>query len=179
MTILKILFRPLSNEQKVTIYTSLIAGLVGLFGVLMGVMLNERVVMKQSLIQQQVTIIQKRMDLISHFSKLINSKPRAEELANVMSIYAEIISSSKTQDKSTVFQVLPYSGEFVNLQADYASTIQIIAWSFCEKTRQAVRDLPREVSWYQIDRESHLKVLNMMSDEIYCFTSADKEVKIK
>ncbi len=169
------------EESKIALIVAVVSLVTTIAGTMLGSYFTRSQWEAQSSLEQRRAIIDQRIHLIERLSVLMNSTQRPAILQKLFDAEASIAQAHLAcitdelakkpvpkfcDEKQDPLAVLPAHQEMVKLNADYASTLQLAAIYFGQKTRQAISDLPKNVQWWE---QKPNAVLMAMQDELTQF----------
>jgi hypothetical protein len=151
---------------RVVVGTALLAFLGALLGTFLSGYMQESLWKKKTTYEERRLILNERIKLIDRFSKIINMRPKVRTLqeftelqADIAKLNASCIKKGKTGglDKKECFpqeniiEVMKLTNERAELNAEFASTMQLVVVHFGPKTLKAAESYSKIGAWWEAD----------------------------
>ncbi len=175
-------------EKKFSLWVSVGTAALAFVGALAGTFLagymQENLWERQSSHEERRLILNQRVELIERASVIVNKAPIADSLNDYAVLQAEIAKLNadcvKTDEKGGLDQSQCFPQEslienmkFINgradLNAEFASTIQLVSIYFGPKTRKAAEEYANTASWWEADSKYSRALIAAMQDELAYF----------
>lgn len=160
--------------------TAILAFIGALLGTYMAGSFSEKLWERQAHHAQLKKIMEQRVELIERVSRIGNLGPKMESLqgfaelqAQLAVLYAECRETVKEGENdpycfppSDVIEVTKLNNERADLNAEFSSTMQLVALYFGPESRKAVEEYSSTRVWWKADPQYLRTLLSSMQDEI-------------
>lgn len=159
-----------ANSKSTTIVGAIIALIGVISGSLITGFMSKNLWENQIVYEQKKQVLDQRIKLIEKVSKLANLAPQMRNLQNYVQLQSSLLNTPevkrfgiKVDEPSKVLEIANKRAE---LNAEFASTLQLVALYFGPKSKASAQKLSTQQPWWEIGEPSFRELINAMNEEL-------------